>query len=102
MTVLTEVLEERERQIFKYGDPDLSVVEFISLITEELGEAATAANDYHHQLPYEMDGETFEYDRNPMIQQSRIRKYRQELVQVAAMAVQAVETLDKQKLIDQQ
>lgn len=69
--VLDQILAERKRQDSKWGDQrKLSAETWLRILGEEFGEACKAAND-----------------RAP-------RNYRKELVQIAAVAVAAIESHD--------
>jgi NTP pyrophosphatase (non-canonical NTP hydrolase) len=76
--VLTEVLHERERQIKKHGDVNHRPEVWLMILGEEVGEVNKAALENHLQNGIS------------------ISNYRDELIQVAASAVAAVECLDKQ------
>jgi NTP pyrophosphatase (non-canonical NTP hydrolase) len=80
--VLMEVGQERARQDRKWGEQDHSPVEWVSILGEEYGEAAQAANEVY------FIGEGKPAPRDLM-------NYREELLQVAAVAVAAVEDLDR-------
>jgi NTP pyrophosphatase (non-canonical NTP hydrolase) len=76
--VLTEVLHERQRQDDKFGsDRNYTEHVWLSVLTEETGEVAHAINEN------QLHGTTLE-------------NYRHELVQVAAVAVAAIESYDRQ------
>ena len=75
--VLTEVLHERERQENIHGEPNHKPEVWLMIIGEEIGEANKAALECHFQ------------------NNISITNYREELIQVAASAVAAVECLDR-------
>lgn len=75
--VLTEVGLERQRQDAKWGQQDHSPERWITILGEEYGEACRGC---------------YEAWRNGMT----LADYRDELVQVAAVAVAAIECLDRQ------
>lgn len=77
--VLAEVRRERERQQAKWGEQNLEPAVWLMIVGEELGEANNAALE--HLLGNRAD----------------LRHYRAELLQVAAAAVNAVESLDRQQ-----
>lgn len=90
--VLNLVKSERLRQNEKWGIQDHNAVEWIAILTEEVGEASKEAVDFHFG-----NGEDNPKDEvSDKIQQMRIERLRLELVQVAAVAVQAVESIDRQ------
>lgn len=78
--VISEVIEERERQNKKWGQQDHTPVEWCAILGEEYGEVCKAALEAH-----------FEH-KDPV---KSIAEYRMELIQVAAVAIQMVECLDR-------
>lgn len=75
-SVLFDVEAERLRQDQKWGEQNHAPMEWLSILGEEVGEVCQAANEAHwHQAP--------------------LAHYREELIQVAAVAVAAVEALDR-------
>lgn len=76
--VLQEVLRERQRQQAKWGEQNLDPAIWLMIVGEELGEANNAALE--HLLGNRAD----------------LSGYREELIQVAAAAVNAVESFDRQ------
>lgn len=69
--VLEDVVLERFRQEKLWGQQDHHVEKWVSILLEEVGEVALAVN------------------------QASNKDYRRELVQVAAVAIQMVEALDR-------
>lgn len=93
--VLQDVRKERERQTEKWGEQMHSFSKWISILTEEVGEAAREINDYEALIENFIDdsftpNEEMEKDMYDFISKARI-----ELIQVAAVAVQIVEFIDK-------
>lgn len=87
---------ERHRQNIKWGKQEHSLVEWMAILTEEVGEAAKEAVDYHFSNPL-----PFEAGLNPSpstVQYRRLIAYRKELIQTAAVAVSMIEDLDKRYL----
>ncbi|MFC4426485.1 hypothetical protein [Deinococcus navajonensis] len=76
--VLAEVQRERERQQAKWGEQNLEPAVWLMILGEEVGEANNAALE--HLLGNRAD----------------LRHYREELLHVAAAAVNAIESLDRQ------
>jgi transcriptional regulator with XRE-family HTH domain len=72
---LMDVVAERARQHSRWGVQDHSWPEWMLILTEEVGEAAQAANEAHWQ-------------------RGDLTQMRDELIQVAAVAVQIVEAID--------
>lgn len=77
--VLAEILEERHRQDQKWGEQNHSPIEWQGILMEEVGEQAREANENHFE------------GKDSLV------KYRKELVQVAAVAVNMIECLDRGK-----
>lgn len=73
---LNDIEKERRRQDTKWGPQNHSPLEWLSILTEEVGEVAKAINEAH-------------WGGAPLTE------YRAELVQVAAVAVAAIESLDR-------
>ena len=95
--VITDVKKERERQNKKWGIQDRSAVEWIAILGEEFGEASKEAVDF-----YFANGESKDDVFMPPseeIQAERLENLRTELIQVAAVAVQAVENIDRKTKI---
>jgi len=78
--VLQEVLAERIRQDQKWGEQNYGDFEGISILTEEVGEAAQAANEAN-----------FKSSKT----RGDFSRLREELVQVAAVAVNHIEIIDR-------
>lgn len=95
--ILNEIRFERERQNNKWGEQNHSIIEWQGILMEEVGEAAKEATDFYFKHPYK-DGNG-EYQElagdNDVVQHIRLQNYRKELVQVAAVAVQMIECLDR-------
>ena len=89
--ILDDIQKERQRQTEKWGEQNNSYPKWISILTEEVGEAAKEANDYESLLD-DINNPTFD---SVLLNQTLIN-LREELVQVAAVAVQIIEKIDKQ------
>ena len=76
--LLGDVMEERRRQHREWGEQALSGAEWLAVLMEEVGEAARAVL------------------RQRVVGDGDVRQLREELVQVAAVAVQWVEALDRE------
>ena len=83
--VLAEVRAERERQDAKWGEQNCHDFEWVSILAEEFGEAAQAANEANFT------------SGNRRGDWSHLRS---ELVQVAAVAVAWIECIDRRAQID--
>ena len=98
-TILEEVRKERERQNVKWGEQNHSVIEWQAILMEEVGEVTKEASDYHFKNPYlNGQGEMQNVLENDVVQHIRLKDYRKELIQVAAVAVQMIECLDRNEL----
>ena len=84
MAVLWDVARERERQDEKWGEQNHDQYLWLAILGEEVGEACQAALN-------------IEFESYEGLEQNRVRveKYRDELIQVAAVAVAIVECLDR-------
>lgn len=98
--ILNEIKSERARQNKKWGEQNHSVIEWQAILAEEVGEAAREVVDYHfgNGLSYK-DG-SFSDDFKFEIQKQRLFNYRKELIEVAAVAVQMIECLDRNELLN--
>lgn len=91
--VLNEVYEERERQERKWGPQNHSPADWLMILGEEVGEANKAALEHKFAAPTKLIDDDPEYDRDQYL-----REYRAELIQVAAVAVAMIESLDRNEL----
>ena len=82
--VIGEVINERKRQDEKWGEQNHHPTKYLLILNEEVGEANKAICD-------SMD---FSTDR---IFKNGIENYREELIQVAAVAIAAVECIDRNR-----
>lgn len=73
--IIEDLLIERVRQFDKFGPQVLSPLEWVGLLTEEVGEAAKEANEHHH-------------NGKPL------GDFKQELTQVGALVLQALQALE--------
>lgn len=95
MSVLAEVGAERAKQNNKWGQQDHDLTTWIAILTEEVGEASKEAVDYCCNNSPTND-ERLESPKT--IQLNRLQRYRNELIQTAAVAVQMIESLDRNEL----
>lgn len=79
--VLKQVAKERKRQDKLWGEQNHPPHEWVGILGEEFGEVCKEAND------------NFWYFKAP----AKLKNYRIELIQVAAVAVAMVECLDRDK-----
>lgn len=96
--ILEAILVERQKQNTKWGAQNHNLVEWVAILGEEFGEVSREAVDYH--FANQPKGEHF--DTNSLgfedLQQTRLENYRKELIQLAAVAVQMIESLDRNEL----
>lgn len=86
--VIAGVMAERMMQRERWGDADLSPLEWLGILAEEFGEFAQLVN-YVFVPPVET---------NTNLQRMHLLTMRQELTQVAAVAVAAIESLERNEL----
>jgi NTP pyrophosphatase (non-canonical NTP hydrolase) len=84
------IRKERQRQNSKWGEQNHNVVEWIAILTEEVGEAAKEAVDFHFAY-----GDISNLPAGKNLQQERINSLKKELIQVAAVAVSILECIDR-------
>ncbi len=82
LTVLSEVLAERQRQDVKWGPQNHGPMIWLGILAEEFGEAAKDANDFH-------------FASDAFVKSTKGANFRTELVQVAAVAVAMIESYDR-------
>jgi len=74
MMLLDEIAAERQRQDRKWGERNHSPLFWLAILQEEIGESAKA------------------------ILEDDLLAYRQEMIQVAAVAIAAIESIDRQAI----
>ncbi|MCP4439623.1 MAG: hypothetical protein GY810_11830 [Aureispira sp.] len=79
--ILSQIQAERQRQLEKWGEQNHSPIEWCAILGEEVGEVNKAALESHFKHP-----------------NADIEEYRKELVQVAAVAVAMLQSLDRNEL----
>ncbi|GAB2528199.1 MazG-like family protein [Rufibacter soli] len=80
--VLAEVKTERERQDAKFSEQNHHPLEWVAILGEEFGEVSKAAVEAHF---------------TGYASSNNWANYREELIQVAAVAVAMVEALDRKE-----
>ena len=96
-SILLELLNECIAQNKKWGQQNHSPVEWIAILAEEVGGASKEAVDYHFFNPVKLkDGSVGTPSSKD--QEDRLSRYRKELIQTAAVAVQMIESLDRNEL----
>ena len=89
--IIEEVKDERSRQIDKWGKQTRNFLEWTAILTEEVGEVAKETVDYTFRYGKHRKGEP-----TLVSQRENIKRYRDEMIQVAAVAIAAIEDLDEQ------
>lgn len=74
--LLTDVLNERQRQLAKWGEQNHGVADWILILSEEFGEAAKEANEVRFR------------NADPA-------EYRKELIETAAVCIAALDALSR-------
>lgn len=99
--ILVEVYNEREKQNQKWGEQNHRPIEWIAILSEEVGEASKHALEGHflHPIPNMFGKDMTKKDSDLDIEEYHYKKYREELIQVAAVAVQMVESLDRNEFL---
>ena len=82
---LADVVMERDQQDGKWGEQNHAPIEWLSILSEEVGECSEMANKSH-------------WCNGPRESSVYLRDMRAELVQVAAVAIAAIESLDRNEL----
>lgn len=83
------VTDERRRQLQKWGVQDHPIADWFLILGEELGEAQREACEHVFRLRLPE-----QFPENP----ERLQRLRNELVQVAAVAVAMIESLDRNEM----
>ncbi|WP_320053956.1 MazG-like family protein [uncultured Acetobacteroides sp.] len=82
-SIFEEIKNERLAQDAKWGEQNHKPIEWVAILTEEVGEVSKEALENHFK----------EYYRDV----DRLANYRKELIQVAAVAVAMIESLERNK-----
>ena len=91
-TVIQRVIDERLRQDAKWGEQNHNAIEWVAILTEEVGEASKEAVDFHFA-----NGDVdVKLKAGKRLQIQRIEHLKKELIQAAAVAIQAVESIERQ------
>lgn len=85
--VLDDIAAERDAQAAKWGEQNHTPMEWMAILTEEVGEAMKEALEEHWLGIHYFDK-----------REDVLRRYRAELIQVAAVAIAALESLDRNEL----
>lgn len=87
--ILKEVSEERNRQDLKFGEQNHTPIEWVTILVEEVGEVSKDALEHHFAAKKGIN------NKDP---EKSLKNCRKELVQVAAVAVSMIESLDRNEL----
>ncbi len=79
--ILEAIKQERMLQDEKWGEQNHKPIEWVAILTEEVGEVSKEALENHFSKYYK--------DTN------KLANYRKELIQVAAVAIAMIESLDR-------
>lgn len=82
--IVSEVARERARQDEKWGEQNHDPFRYLAILGEEVGEANKAAI------------EAYDWKRG-LFEREKLAAYREELIQIAAVAIAMVECLDRGK-----
>lgn len=88
--ILDEIIRERERQNSVFGLQKYNPVEWTSLLVEEVSEVAKAANEHHFEYYYK----GLRYGEIELKKDQKLREFKKELIQVAAICVQILESFE--------
>jgi len=91
-----DIAEERKNQNKKWGEQNHSPIEWIPILMEEVGEASKEALQYHfiQKDPVYRVGFGIEQAQS----KDMLSRYREELVQCAAVCVSMIESLERNEL----
>lgn len=93
--ILNLVSTERYIQNQKFGEQNHNTVEWVAIIGEEFGEASKEAVDFHFKNPIKIQGEY--HDASESLQELRLSNFKEELIQLAAVTIQAIESIQRQE-----
>lgn len=85
--IIGKILVERKRQDEKWGSQNHSPIEWCAILMEEVGEMAKEAHEFHFRGKFYKDT-------------GQLERYEKELIQVAALAVSMLESLERNEKRD--
>ena len=97
MSVLVEVKEERIKQDEKWGQQDNKPIEWLGILMEEVGESSKEITD-RMLTKFVSIEELEEYSKHCNPDTYYLLRYRKEMIQTAAVAIAAIESLDRNEL----
>lgn len=80
LAVFCEIIEERKDQDAAWGEQNHNPIEWLAILMEEVGEASQAAVDGYFK---------------PDAREANYEIYREEIVQVAAVAINMIQSFDR-------
>ena len=97
---IEEIVKERIKQNEKWGEQNHLPFEWMPILMEEVGEASKEAVDLFFNKPFRIknpvDGETIHViPSDELIEDTRMKAFRKEMIQVAAVAIQAIQCIDR-------
>lgn len=93
--ILKEIKQERKRQNKKWGEQNHNLVEWMAILTEEHGEAGKEALEYH----FAAQELAVDLPENKEAFLKKLKAYRTELIQVAAVAVSMIESVERNEMV---
>lgn len=81
--LLQEITQERQRQDQKWGEQNHSPIEWMAILTEEVGEVSKEALEFH-----------FKHKNS----KESLANYRKELIQTAAVTLAMLQSLERNEL----
>lgn len=95
--ILDDICLERISQHRKWGEQNHNLVEWVAILTEEIGEASKEAVDYHFKNFTLRDMMRSDAEHRDVLRANLLR-YRAELIQAAAVIVAMIESLERNEL----
>lgn len=91
--ILNSIKKERVRQDEKFGIQNNKPIEWIAILTEEVGEASKEALEHHFKYDLPKD-----IDPSAKLQIQRLNSYKKELIECAAVCLNAIQSLERNEL----
>lgn len=80
--ILQAIAAERQKQDEKWGEQNHSPIEWLAILGEEVGEANKHGLQAH-------------FSKDAVYEKEQLMEYRKELIQIAAVAVAMIESIDR-------
>lgn len=97
--ILKEIEAEIKRQNSIWGEQNHKPIEWIAILTEEVGEASREVVDHHFKNHVKDEQGRFLFC-DAADQRTRLERYRKEMLEVAAVAIQMIDCLDRNGFIE--